>query len=317
MDLMVYLVIVGFSLGAGLLVLGLLGRAAPEARAQGEAESEQDSAEGVSAQLRHGFERTGRGAARPSAQDRARRQQESLALLTAFVNRFIPGTEEDRAADRDWLVHSGLKIPPQTFWAFRVLCSLAGVLVGVYGATFMDGLGSSVAMVLLCLIVGSQVPTFYVFSRRAKWRAELDRALPDALDLMTVAVSAGTTLESSLRIVSERMDGALAQAFADIVEESRYGSRGTALVEFARRSGVSSFQTFAASLAQAEAAGAPLLDVLKEQASNARVLRRLELEQKANELQIKVMLPMIGCIFPVLIIMLVAPLVPLLMGMLG
>ena len=315
MDLFVYLIIVGFSMGAGLLVLGLLGRAVPEARVQ-EAEPAAVASDSVSEQLRRGFTRTGRRR-RMSAAEKARRQQEQLAMLTILVNRFIPSSEDNRAADRDWLVHSGLKIPPQTFWAFRVLCTGAGAVVGVYGATYMNGLGPSAAMILLCIVLGSQVPTFYVFSHRAKWRAELDRSLPDALDLMTVAVSAGTTLEASLRIVSERMDGALAQAFADIVEESRYGSRGRALVEFARRSGVPSFQIFAASLAQAEAAGAPLLDVLKEQAANARTLRRLELEQKANELQIKVMLPMIGCIFPVLIIMLVAPLVPLLMDMFG
>ena len=251
---------------------------------------------------------------RMSEEDRERSRQEAMSFMARVVVRLVPMTESSRMQDRNWLVYSGIKMPVSTFWALRVISIVLGAALGMYLSVQMNDLLQGTAALLLCLVVGSQLPTFYVLSARKRWRESIARELPDALDLMIVAVSAGSTFDVALRTVSERMHGVLGEAFADIMAESRYGSLNQALMQYARRSQVPSFQIFAASLAQADTTGAPLLTILGEQAATVREMNRLRLEQKANELTIKIMLPMIGLIFPVMIILLVAPLVPALMG---
>lgn len=251
---------------------------------------------------------------RMSEEDRGRSRREAVSSMSRVVGRIIPMTEASRTQDRSWLVYSGIKMPVSTFWALRVISTVLGAALGMYMSLRMPDLLQGTAALLLCLVLGSQLPTFYVLSARKRWRESIARELPDALDLMIVAVSAGSTFEVALRTVSERMHGVLGEAFSDIVAESRYGSLNQALMQYARRSQVPSFQIFAASLAQADTTGAPLLNILEEQSKTVREMNRLRLEQKANELTIKIMLPMIGLIFPVMIILLVAPLVPALMG---
>lgn len=312
--MIVFVVIIGISLAAGLVFGGVLSKAFPSSSQigkKGQPLQSGASEGGLIAYLRGGGPLVRKKGANAS-QDRA----SSLASqLVSGVARFVPITEEAREKDRVWLVHSGVKMAASSFWAFRVISVVGGIVVGSFAAvSFADPL-RSVSVLILCIIVGSQVPMLYIAARRAEWRRQLDDDLPDALDLMAVAVSAGSTFESALRIVAERMDGKLAESFADIVEESRYSSRNRALADFAARSGVESLQVFAASLAQAEASGAPLLDILKEQADSARTMRRLRIEEKANALQVKMLMPMLAFVFPVLVIILCAPLVGQIMAM--
>ncbi|WP_180952957.1 type II secretion system F family protein [Eggerthella timonensis] len=240
-----------------------------------------------------------------------------LSHIADAVSRFVPMAEGAGEEDRNWLVYSGVKMTASSFWAFRVISLTGGVVAGLFAAASLADPLRSVSVFILCVILGSQIPMFYIAARRAEWRRQLDEDLPDALDLMAVAVSAGSTFESALRVVAERMDGKLAESFEDVVEESRYSSRNRALANFAARSGVESLQIFAASLAQAEASGAPLLDILQEQASSARTMRRLHIEEKANALQVKMLMPMLMFVFPVLVIILCAPLIGQVLTMLG
>lgn len=238
-----------------------------------------------------------------------RRRRAFLVDVVELIGRLVPSSSAESKRNRDWLVYSGIKMPASTFWAFRVGSIIAGAFTGIIVASRANDPGQASSLFLMCVVLGSQVPTYYVFSRRSAWRRELDRDLPDALDLMTVVVSAGSTLDVALRVVSERMKGSLAAAFADIVEEARFGSRSEALIRFAKRSEVGSLQLFAASLAQTESTGAPLVDILKEQAATVRTMRRMKIEERANALQVKMLLPMLGFIFPVLVVVLVAPLI--------
>lgn len=303
--------IVLLAVAAGLLFKGVLDNSFPAARAIGELPREAEKtleSDNFVERLQSLLPK------RMSEEDRERNRREAVSFMARVVARIIPMPEASRAQDRNWLVYSGIKMPTSTFWALRVICTVLGAALGMYLSVRMGDLLRGSAALLLCLVLGSQLPTFYVLSARKRWREAIARELPDALDLMIVAVSAGSTFDVALRTVSERMHGVLGEAFADIVAESRYGSLNQALMQYAKRSQVPSFQIFAASLAQADTTGAPLLTILGEQAATVREMNRLRLEQKANELTIKIMLPMIGLIFPVMIILLIAPLVPALMG---
>lgn len=310
------IVIIGMSLAAALVFGGVLSKAFPPSsgsEAKGPALREPASGGGVFGRMRN----VGSPAQKKDAKTPAGRNQSLSARIADAVSRFVPIAEGVREEDRTWLVYSGVKMTSSSFWAFRVISLTGGIAAGLFvGASLADPL-RSVSAFILCIILGSQIPMFYITARRAEWRRQLDEDLPDALDLMSVAVSAGSTFDSALRTVAERMDGKLAESFGDVVEESRYSSRNRALANFATRSGVESLQVFAASLAQAEASGAPLLDILQEQASSARTMRRLHIEEKANALQVKMLMPMLIFVFPVLVIILCAPLIGQVLTMLG
>lgn len=304
-----YILIIGLSLAAGLIFYSILTKALPLS-------SKLDAGQPVELARIERKRLTKVERVRRKEEDRFGRDK-TLLRMAEFVSRLVPITSEARERDREWLVYSGVKMPVSALWALRVVSVVVAAFVGAMVAASLADPVRSVSAFVLCLILGSQVATLYVFYRRVVWRNRLGEQLPDALDLMTVAVSSGTTFEVALRVVSERMDGALAEAFGDIVEESRYGSRNKALMDFAGRSKVMSIQIFAASLAQAEAAGSPLIDILKEQADTARLMRRLTLEQKANSLQVKMLMPMLGFVFPILVIILCAPLIGQVMSMLA
>lgn len=309
------IVIIGVSLSAALVFGGVLSKAFPSARSErkGPVSHEPASRGGLLARMRgEGPSASKKGAGASSGQN-----QSMLSHIADAVSRFVPMAEGAGEEDRNWLVYSGVKMTASSFWAFRVISLTGGVVAGLFAAASLADPLRSVSVFILCVILGSQIPMFYIAARRAEWRRQLDEDLPDALDLMAVAVSAGSTFESALRIVAERMDGKLAESFEDVVEESRYSSRNRALANFAARSGVESLQIFAASLAQAEASGAPLLDILQEQASSARTMRRLHIEEKANALQVKMLMPMLMFVFPVLVIILCAPLIGQVLTMLG
>ena len=158
---------------------------------------------------------------RPS---RRRRGETRLDTLTYSVTRYVPMSEKVADATRDMLSRSGVTMPAASFWAIRVASFSAGAAAGL-------------------------------IARRAEWRDELDRQPPDALDLMAICISAGSSFEGALASVGTRMDGAIAEAFARVAKEAAYSSRSEALLGLADRAQVNSITFFTASLVQAERAG--------------------------------------------------------------
>ena len=225
---------------------------------------------------------------RPS---RRRRGETRLDTLTYSVTRYVPMSEKVADATRDMLSRSGVTMPAASFWAIRVASFSAGAAAGALA------------------VAGLAAPQAWLLARRAEWRDELDRQLPDALDLMAICISAGSSFEGALASVGTRMDGAIAEAFARVAKEAAYSSRSEALLGLADRAQVNSITFFTASLVQAERAGSSLVDIIRMQAQSVRTERRLRVDDMTNKLSTKMLFPMLLLMLPSIIMLMLAPMI--------
>lgn len=239
---------------------------------------------------------------------RAQHGENRLDSLTYGVTRYVPMSEKVADATRDMLSRSGVTMPAASFWAIRVASLSAGITAGLVALPFIGGV-QGIAAAAACAVAGLAAPQAWLLARRAEWRDELDRQLPDALDLMAICISAGSSFEGALAAVGTRMDGAIAAAFARVAKEAAYSSRSEALLGLAERAQVNSITFFAASLVQAERAGSSLVDIIRMQAQSVRTERRLKVDDITNKLSTKMLFPMLLLMLPSIIMLMLAPMI--------
>lgn len=182
----------------------------------------------------------------------------------------------------------------------------AGVLGALYGLVF----GGVWAFVLgsVGAAFGFFLPDLLLYNAGLKRQEKIGRALPDALDMLTVCVEAGLGFDSGLAQVARNTSGPLAAEFARALQEMQIGkSRTSALRGMAERTTVAELRTFISALVQAGELGIPMAKVLREQAKEQRIKRRQRAEEKAQKVPVKILFPLIFCIFPVLFIVVIGP----------
>ena len=238
----------------------------------------------------------------------AQHGENRLDSLAYGVTRYVPMSEKVADATRDILSRSGVTMPAASFWAIRVASLSAGIAAGLVALPLIGGV-QGIAAAAACAVAGLAAPQAWLLARRAEWRDELDRQLPDALDLMAICISAGSSFEGALAAVGTRMDGAIAAAFARVAKEAAYSSRSEALLGLAERAQVNSITFFAASLVQAERAGSSLVDIIRMQAQSVRTERRLKVDDITNKLSTKMLFPMLLLMLPSIIMLMLAPMI--------
>ncbi|MFL5311301.1 MAG: type II secretion system F family protein [Myxococcales bacterium] len=184
----------------------------------------------------------------------------------------------------------------------------AGTLLGPGGyACFRLGLGP---LAIPCSAVcGAAVPLLWVRDRARARRAAMARALPYHLDLLTLSVEAGLDFAAALaKVVEKAREGPLSDELSIALKELRLGRvREDALRDLAARAGMPALTSFAHALAQADRMGTPLGKVLRVLSAQMRAERTQRAEKLAGEAPVKLLLPLIGCIFPTLFLMLFGP----------
>ena len=146
---------------------------------------------------------------------------------------------------------------------------------------------------------------------RARRRREIFETIPDALDLLTVCVEAGLSLERALIKVAAEIhikSLVLAQELQLVLMEMRAGfTKEKALRNFALRSGVEDVDTLVAMLIQSERFGTSMGASLRVHSDNLRTKRRMMAEESAAKIALKLMFPLIFCIFPTVLMVLIGP----------
>jgi len=170
----------------------------------------------------------------------------------------------------------------------------------------------SPALLILCAAIGGAVgfflPDVLLYNAGQKRQAKLQVALPDALDMLTVCVEAGLGFDAALAQVARNTHGPLAAEFARALQEMQIGkSRSQALRALADRTTVPEVRAFVSALVQAGDLGIPVARVLREQAKEMRVRRRQRAEGKAQQVPVKITFPLILCIFPALLVVVLGP----------
>jgi tight adherence protein C len=179
------------------------------------------------------------------------------------------------------------------------------LLGGLYGA---HSPGLAVLYAGFGAAAGFYVPDLLLYNAGVKRQKKIQNALPDAMDMLTVCVEAGLGFDAALARVAANLTGPVAAEFSRALQEIQIGkSRTQALRALADRTTVAELRTLVSALVQAADLGMPVADVLREQAKEMRLRRRMRAEEKAQQVPVKILFPLIGCLFPALFVIIMGP----------
>jgi tight adherence protein C len=186
---------------------------------------------------------------------------------------------------------------------------IAALVVGLV-VTMIIGLGflTTLGGVMLLSVAGYMAPNMYLYQLGYDRTQKIQRALPDAIDLLTISVESGLGFDAALAQVARNTDGPLADEFARVLQEMQIGlGRGAALRALGDRTHVADVKGFVSSMVQADALGIPVAHVLRVQSREIRTKRRQRAEEQAQKVAIKILIPLIFCILPCLFIAVLGP----------
>jgi tight adherence protein C len=178
---------------------------------------------------------------------------------------------------------------------------------------FLNQSGETISPVGLVFIAvlfigGGRLSSYWVRRSIARRQALIERALPTALDLVTVCMEAGLSFDSGLSKVIEKTSGPLAEEFARVLQEMQMGKpRREALRDMARRVDVRDMSALVAAIVQADQMGMSLAPVMRAQADDLRTRRRQRAEETAMKAPVKMLFPLILCILPSSMLVLLGP----------
>jgi tight adherence protein C len=167
---------------------------------------------------------------------------------------------------------------------------------------------SVLGMTVLAALFGGYMPYMWLRRKCDARQHNLMKALPDALDLMVISVTAGLSLDTAMTEVVRKWDGDLSREFNQVLNETRMGvSRRDALRNLADRTKLQDIQILVAALLQADEMGSDISEVLSSQADQLRIRRHHLVEERARKAPIKMIFPMVLFIFPALFAVILAP----------
>jgi tight adherence protein C len=177
-----------------------------------------------------------------------------------------------------------------------------GLLIGLHDLTLLVpaiGLGG---------MAGFFVPDLLLYNTGVKRQLKIQQDLPDAMDMLTICVESGLGFDAAMARVARNSEGPVAAEFSRALQEIQIGkSRAQALRSLAERTTVAELRAFTSALVQAGELGIPVADVLREQSKEMRLRRRQRAEEKAQQVPVKILFPLIGCLFPALFIIVIGP----------
>ena len=195
-----------------------------------------------------------------------------------------------------------------------VVAAIMFVLLGFAGQNLFGG----IAFGLAGLGFGYLLPEFWLGGRVKKRQKAILLQIPDALDLLTISVRAGLGFDAALAKVIEKMEGPLIDEFRRALAEVRVGKvRREALRDIIPRTEVQPLTNFIGAIIQAEQLGVSISKVLQVQSEQLRIVRRQRAEEQAAQAPIKMLFPLVGCIFPSLFIVILGPAIILIIANLG
>jgi tight adherence protein C len=197
-----------------------------------------------------------------------------------------------------------------------------GAIVGaalfflIFGVIGVLGLPPVLRLVFIPigLMFGYTIPEFWLGGRVRKRQKAILLMIPDALDLLTISVRAGLGFDGALGKVVEKLKGPLTEEFRRALAEIRVGkARRDALRDIIPRTEVPALSNFIGAIIQAEQLGVSISKVLQVQSEQLRIERRQRAEEMAAKAPIKMLFPLVGCIFPSLFIVILGPAIILIM----
>jgi tight adherence protein C len=233
----------------------------------------------------------------------------ALARFSRFSRRLTPSEGAERIQHRldiagnppGWTIErvQGLKL---VGFIFLLMISL--------GLTMLLSF-SLITTLFVCVglsMLGYMLPNIVIYQMGASRSEQMQRDLPDALDLLTISVEAGLAFDAALARVARSTEGPLAAEFARVLQEMNIGvGRVDAIRALGERTHIPELRAFVTAMVQADAFGIPIAQVLRVQSNEMRVKRRQRAEEKAQKVPVKILFPLIFCILPTLFLVVMGP----------
>ena len=203
-------------------------------------------------------------------------------------------------------------LTPAGFQAVRyglaALMAIAGLALGLLVPLQFPPLVSAVVSGAVSALLGYFLPLLWLNQRIAVRRQQIQRSLAEATDLLTLVVESGMSLDEGLLSITERFHNALGDEIGKVLREIRLGRpRMAALEHMADTCGVADLHHLVESIVQSDQMGVPIARLLRVQATEMRRRQRQTAQERAAQASSRMVFPMVGCIFPVLWIVLLGP----------
>lgn len=231
--------------------------------------------------------------------------------LTSLGRRFTPVGYVDNIRRKFVWAGLGTADGVDRFLAVRVVT--AGLvlpilfLMLVINPLGMDGMMNLIVTALLVAVL-AMGPDAWLSRKVADRQLELQQTLPDVLDLLTISVEAGLGFEQALDRTIAAVPGALSDEFARMLGETRAGaSRADAMRSLEERTNVPEVRSFVLAILQADTFGVSIGRVLRAQSEEMRIKRRQIAQEKAQKAPVKMLIPMVFCVFPALFVVVIGP----------
>jgi len=228
--------------------------------------------------------------------------------ISNFLRRFTPVGYLEKIDHNLVVAGNPGNLDAPAFVVIKLLTTIAGLIAAFflvdYGST---GLQRTVLFVLP-IVLGFFGPSAWLKRKIDDRSHAMLRALPDILDLLVISVEAGLGFDSALSRVVATVPGPLSEEFFRMLQETRVGvSRRDAMRHLLERTELDELRSFILAMIQAEAFGVTIARVLRVQADEMRVKRRQKAQEKAFAAPVKLVFPLVFCIFPALFIVLLGP----------
>jgi tight adherence protein C len=240
-----------------------------------------------------------------------------IRRLGQFAARFTPQASLESIQHQLDLAGNPRGLDPTMFWAIRIIATLTlgGAILFITtiappNSFFSIRTGTLKALLFAAggALLGFFLPVLFLSSRIQRRQNTIIKAMPDALDLLTVCVEAGLGFDQAMAKVAEKWENELSLAFERVLQEIRLGKlRREALRDMADRMDIPDMTSFVAAIIQADQLGVSMGKVLRIQSDQMRIKRRQRAEKKAHEAPVKMLIPMAFLIFPSIYIVLLGP----------
>jgi tight adherence protein C len=191
----------------------------------------------------------------------------------------------------------------------KVLGVICGFVFSGLIALMLDkGIGVSAVLIVCGAALGFNGPTIFLYNIALKRDEMMQREIADAIDLLTISVEAGLGFDAALQQVARNTEGPVALEFSRVLQEMQIGrGRTDALRALGDRTSIPEIRGFISAMVQADAFGIPIAQVLRVQSKEMRVKRRQRAEEKAAQVPVKIMVPVVLFILPCLFIVVLGP----------
>jgi tight adherence protein C len=235
-----------------------------------------------------------------------------ILKLSRRLARFTPRSNIEKLRQNLLEAGSPSRLGVNEFMGLRIVLG-GGCGGGIFLLFALTG-GSLKSLLLFPLAItgmGYMIPGLWLSKKIKARRKEIQLALADVIDLLTISVEAGLGFDPAMQRVVEKWQNALTSEFGRMLSEMRIGkSRREAMKEMSKRCNVDDLNVFISSIIQADQLGVSITQVLRIQSKQMRMRRRQRAEELAHKAPIKMLFPMVFLIFPALYIVILGPAVP-------